>query len=293
MTAAHLAAALDNAIPAGTPVALFVLGSYAVGEPRMQSDADVIVVSDGADIPAITERVQLVNRWFTDGGLLKLDFRLRGEGASAPLVQDLGYYCNYLDTRMSLWERVALSKCRAWWGDARVQERFMQKLRDIVARPFTRDEIAQLVAMRARVESLAPAKFPVWDTKRSAGGRYDLEYLTAVALAAHAKDDDDFFTRSTHERIERLADVGVISKKDARALTDALDLYTLIDYLMELQELTHPRSTEKAAYLGTYMSRSFGYLGMPAPDGVEALVEETNQKVRRVYGAAMENFARG
>jgi glutamate-ammonia-ligase adenylyltransferase len=293
MAAMHLATALDDALGANTPVALFVLGSYAVDEPRLSSDADVIVVSDGADIPAVTERVQLVNQWFTDGGLLKLDFRLRGEGASAPLVQDLGYYGTYLGTRMSLWERVALSKCRSWWGDEGVCDRFMQQLRNTVAHPFTSAEIGELMTMRARVELLPPRQFTAWDTKRSAGGRYDLEYVTAIALAAHAKDDDAFFTRSTHERIDRLSDLGVLSDDTARACRHALHLYSLLDYLMELQELTHPRSAEKASYLGNYMNRCFEYLRIAPPGGVQALVEGTKQNVRSIYDAVMAQLIAG
>lgn len=293
LAARHVAAAFDDAVGKGQPVALFVLGSYAVDEPRMSSDADVIVVSDGADIPSVTERVQLVNRWFTDGRILKLDFRLRGEGASAPLVQDLGYYESYLDKRLSLWERIALSKCRAWWGDAAVQSRFMDRLSAVVARPFTGGEVSQLVEMRRRVEALAPDRHTVWETKRSAGGRYDVEYLTAVGLARFCAGDPDYFHMTTSERLIRLASRGAIGEDEAEACADALELYALVDYLMELQELTHPRSAEKSAYLGSYLDRCFELLEIDTPAGVESLLLATKTHVRKCYAAAMDRFAGG
>lgn len=287
LAARHLGAALDDAL-GEVPAALFVLGSYAVGEPRLSSDADVIVVSDGADIPAVTEGVQLVNRWFTDGGILKLDFRLRGEGASAPLVQDLSYYESYLDTRMSLWERVALSKCRAWWGPEDLHARFVEALRARVARPFTRDDVEALAGMRARVASLAPKKFVEWETKRSAGGRYDVEYLTAIGMAQTAGNDADFFTLSTRERLTRVAARGVIGKDDAAACAGALDLYDLVDYLMELQGLGHPGSAQKAADLSRYLDRAFAHLGHPAGGGVQAALARAREGVRRAYERALE-----
>jgi len=293
LAARHVAAAFDSAVGKGQPVALFVLGSYAVDEPRVSSDADVIVVSDGADIPSVTERVQLINRWFTDGRILKLDFRLRGEGASAPLVQDLGYYESYLDRRLSLWERIALSKCRAWWGDAAVQSRFMDRLSAVVARPFARDEVSQLAEMRRRVEALAPVRYTVWETKRSAGGRYDVEYLTAVGLARFCAGDPDYFHMTTPERLARLASRGAIGEDDAESCADALELYALVDYLMELQELTHPRSEEKSAYLGSYLDRCFELLGINAPAGVESLLSAKKTRVRECYAAAMDRFAAG
>lgn len=286
MAQRHLVAALDDAV-GPQPVAMFVLGSYAVDEPRLHSDADVIVVSDGADIPAVTERVQSVNGWFTDGQILKLDFRLRGEGASAPLVQDLGYYESYLEKRMSLWERIALAKCRAWWGDEAVQRRFMTGVRRAVARPFTRDEIATLATMRHRVEALAPARFTAWETKRSAGGRYDVEYLTAIAMAQHAGDDPDFFTMSTRERVERVAASGALSDGEADECIAALDTYSTVEYLMELQDLNHPASAEKAEYLGRYLERTFAFLGIPADGGVEAVLARHKAAVRRCYESVL------
>jgi glutamate-ammonia-ligase adenylyltransferase len=287
MAMQHLAAALDNAV-GDEKVALFVLGSYAVEEPRLQSDVDAIVVSDGADIPAVTGRVQLVNGWFTDGGILKLDFRLRGEGASAPLVQDLPYYESYLETRMSLWERIAFAKCRAWWGDAEVQGRFMERLGEIVARPFRLAEVAKLSQMRGRVESLAPRRFPVFETKRSAGGRYDVEYMTAIGLAAGG---GDFFAMSTRERIEHIQRGGVLTADEARECKDALDMYGLVEYLMELQELTHPTSEARGEYLGSYLDRALEFLGVANDGGIAESLGRHKRNVRRAYEGALQRLS--
>ncbi len=289
MAARHLAAALDDAV-GDEPVALFVLGSYAVEEPRLHSDADVMVISDGADIPAVTAQVQMVNRWFTDGQILKLDFRLRGEGASAPLVQDLAYYESYMEKRMSLWERIALSKCRAWWGSQAVKDRLNDRLRAIVARPFSKDEITQLREMRARVESLTPRRFPVWETKRSPGGRYDIEYLTAIGLARHAGDAPDFFTMSTRDRLSTLARHGVINDGELADCTAALDLYGFVEYLMELQELTHPGSQTRSDYLERYLDRCLDFAGV-SPTGVTGLLEDSKRRVRACYDRALPRLS--
>jgi glutamine synthetase adenylyltransferase len=193
----HLAAAFDEMVPEKERVAVFALGSYGVGEPRITSDLDLLVVADGVELPDLMQRLQIINQWFTDGRILKLDFRLRAERASAPLVQDLAFYEDYFRSRASLWERVAFAKCAAWWGGEEITRAFMRKLRAFVARPFTPDEIARLIEMRRSVESLAPRHFAEWDTKRSAGGRYDIEYLTAVGMAATCADRLDYFTMST------------------------------------------------------------------------------------------------
>ena len=257
----HLLTAFDEMIPEREHVAVFALGSYAVGEPRITSDLDLMVVADGVDLPDLMQRLQAVNQWFSDGHILKLDFRLRAEGASAPLVQDITFYEEYFRSRASLWERVAFAKCAPWWGGEEVRRRFQRLLRSFAAQPFTREEVAQLLEMRRRVESLAPRLFAEWDTKRSAGGRYDIEYLTAIGLAASAKDRLDYFTMNTRERVTALADVGFVTEVDAASLRDALDLFGLVEHLMELQEMTHPTSEERADYLAYYLDRTLEHLG--------------------------------
>ncbi|MGD8412978.1 MAG: hypothetical protein PVF33_02025 [Candidatus Latescibacterota bacterium] len=281
----------DSALGKDQPVALLALGSFAVGEPRMFSDLDVIVVADGADIPAVTGRVQLVNRWFDEGGLVKLDFRLRGEGASAPLVQDIGFYKQYFENRMSLWERVAFAKCRFWWGDETVAGKFLEALRAVVAKPFSRPEVETLVKSRRSIETLAPRIMPEWETKRSAGGRYDVEYLTAVGLAESTPGEDYEFSLDTPSRLHALKRLGVLNEVELESIVRALELYLQTEYLLELQEFTLPRSADKAAALERYLSRSFEYWNITVDHGVTAALSEAKREVRPVFNRVMDSRA--
>jgi len=279
--------AFERTVGTDQPVALFALGSFAVGEPRVFSDLDVIVVADGADIPAITGKVQSINRWFDDGGFVKLDFRLRGEGASAPLVQDIGFYQQYFENRMSLWERVAFAKCQNWWGDKAVAGKFLDALRAVVARPFAKSEVATLIKSRKSIEALAPKLMPEWETKRSAGGRYDVEYLTAVGLAAATPGADYKFSLDTSLRLEALKRHGVLDHDELDAIEGALSLFTEVEYLLELQELTLPRSADRAAELERYLSRSLDYWGVPRASGVVDALVEAKRSVRTTFDRLM------
>ncbi len=278
----HLATAFEQMVPEKDHVALFSLGSYAVGEPRIASDLDLIVVADGIDLPDLVQRVQAINQWFTDGRILKLDFRLRAEGASSPLVQDLSFYDSYFTSRASLWERVAFSKCAAWWGGEDVRRAFQRKLRTFVARPFSPDEIVSLARMRARVEGLAPKKFPEWDTKRSAGGRYDVEYIVATGLAATAPDRLDFFTMGTPERVDALVAAEFLSAEEGALLHDALDLFMLVEHLMELQEMTHPGTPDKAERFAAHIDSVFAAFELGPTPAIDWL-RDTKARVRACY----------
>jgi glutamate-ammonia-ligase adenylyltransferase len=283
----HLAAAFDEMVPEKERVAVFAMGSYGVGEPRITSDLDLLVVADGVDLPDLTRRVQIINQWFLDGRILKLDFRLRAEGASAPLVQDLAFYENYFHARASLWERVAFAKCAAWWGGEEIKRAFLRKLRAFVARPFTPIETARLLEMRGAVEGLAPRHHAAWDTKRSAGARYDVEYLTAVGMGASCANRLDYFTLGTRERIDALVETGFVSSATGRTLRAAVDLFTLVEHVMELQEMTHPGSEERAGYLAHYADRTFEAMGL-GTGSVAARLHAAKQAVRAGFAARLE-----
>jgi glutamate-ammonia-ligase adenylyltransferase len=279
--------AFERMVGADQPVALFALGSFAVGEPRIFSDLDVIVVADGADIPAVTGKVQSVNRWFDEGGFVKLDFRLRGEGASAPLVQDIDFYRQYFENRMSLWERVAFAKCRYWWGDETVAAKFVDALRGVIAKPFTPGEVTTLINSRKSIEKLAPKLMPEWETKRSAGGRYDIEYLTAVGLAEATPGDDYEFSLDTTSRLKALGERGLLGNDEVAAIEGALSLYAQVEYLLELQELTLPRTADRAADLERYLSRSLEYWDVPQRSGVAGSLVENKRSVRSTFDRLM------
>ena len=214
-----------------------------------------------------------------------MDFRLRAEGASSPLVQDILFYEEYFRARASLWERVAFAKCAAWWGGEDVRRRFQRLLRSFAANPCTREEVSQLVEMRRKVEALAPRQFGEWDTKRSAGGRYDIEYLCAIGLSAGSKDRLDYFTMNTRERVSALVDVGFVTAEDGAALRDALDLFGIVEHLMDLQEMTHPGSEERAEYVASYMDRTFEMLGLAREVSVSTQLLHAKKRIRDIYAA--------
>lgn len=279
---AHLAAAFDEMVTEKDRVAVFAFGSYATGEPRIHSDLDLIVVADGVDLADLMTRVQVINQWFMDGRILKLDFRLRAEGASSPLVQDLAFYDDYFTKRASLWERVAFAKCAYWWGGAEIRRQFQKRLRSFAVHEFAPIEVAQLASMRKRVESLAPKHFTEWDTKRSAGGRYDIEYLTAVGMAATCGDRLDYFTMSSVERVRALVQSGFLSRDDGDQLENALKLYTLVEHFIELQEMTHPGSAEKARRITHTVVTAMTSIDSASGDTL-AQLGKTKNAVRAIY----------
>jgi glutamate-ammonia-ligase adenylyltransferase len=280
-----LSAVFERLVGDSRGVALLALGSFGVGEPRIESDTDLLVVTDAREIEPVTRSVHALNRVFSDAGLLKMDFRLRGEGVNAPLVQDLDYYRRYFAARMAAWEHVAFAKCAHWWGDEKVSADFFDALLSVTSAPLTAERVASLADMRRRLESLAPKGAGLFETKRSAGGRYDIEYLCAISFAragARCPLDAD-----TPERLQALSSEGEIPAEESTMLRDACALFHRIDFLLELQGFSHPNTPEKEKKIAGYLDRTFELIGIPVECGVENAVAEYKRAVRSSYERAL------
>lgn len=107
---------------------LFVagLGSYGTKEMTFFSDLDLIIVID--DIkknPAIHESAQkYLKKVQNDLHTLEVDFRLRPEGKSSPLVWDINNYNAYLSKRAGIWEFQSLFKMRLAAGNKNLFDKF-------------------------------------------------------------------------------------------------------------------------------------------------------------------------
>jgi glutamate-ammonia-ligase adenylyltransferase len=287
---------LDCIVGSEDGVALLALGSFGVGEPRMGSDADLVVVTEGRDIEQVTKHVHILNRVFSEGGLLKIDFRLRGEGANAPLVQDLETYKRYFARRMAPWEHVAFAKCAHWWGDRAVSDAFVGALLGVIAAPVTPERLKALIDMRRRLETLAGKGAHAFETKRSVGGRYDIEYLTAIGLA-HSGIEFPLHA-DTLTRLELLTPAGVpsaglLSRADRDALREAFELFHTVDFLLELQGFSIPNTPQKEKKIGAYLDRTFELLEIRHEDGVGKTIAEAKRRVRECYERFLGNVKGG
>ncbi|NIM19273.1 MAG: hypothetical protein GTO51_02730 [Candidatus Latescibacteria bacterium] len=286
-----IADAFDSAFEEETQAALFAMGSFGVGEPRYGSDADLLVVSNVEDTEAITRNVQTINRVFTEGRIFKLDFRLRGEGANAPLVQDLQFYDNYFKNRMSLWERIAFSKCALWWGDQKIAHSFLGVLEGELTTPFAKNEIEPLLLMRRKLDVLGQKTGLTWETKRSPGGRYDIEYLCGIGIAKIAAAARFPFTAFTGERLDMLKEAGMLDKDESTVCKEALEFYSKLEYILELQGFAIPQSDERERYLESYVERTFDYLGFPLRVGIRDEIRSVKRAVRSIFERFIEKVA--
>jgi glutamate-ammonia-ligase adenylyltransferase len=294
------------------PFAVGALGSFADRSLNVTSDLDLIVLLDEAEpeaIEATTRFFQEVVRHAERGLGFRVDFRLRGEGRSAPLVQTLSYYAGYFPGRGQLWERLAFLKFRFLRGSDDLRRRFHETLRGFLfGRPLTRDQVGEIRRYRKGLESLAWN--PDWDVKWAPGGQYDLEYLEAAGrlalgieepLATEVPERErseprpggggDGTSDAGNPRLERLVDRGLLSQDDARFLAHARRVYRRVEQISALHEIRRPSGREGLERLGRILTGfrvwdeeppgnpDAGKESAPAVDGLAA----TRARVREIF----------
>jgi glutamate-ammonia-ligase adenylyltransferase len=262
-------------------VVIFALGSFGVSEPRLTSDLDLLVVARGGDLEPITRDIHTLNGVTERANLFKLDFRLRGEGANAPLVQDIESYKRYFEKRMSPWEKIAFAKCGHWYGDPSLASEFVDALVPHLTKVPDRRAIESLTQTRDSLETLVPTGADRLETKRSKGGRYDIDYLCAIGLALSG---DRFpLDASTSDRLGWIVDADLISSDDLGMIEDALTLFQRVDYLLELAGVTLPKTPEQMGRIVDYLDRTLTLLGMESEGGVDEALRRYKAAVRECY----------
>jgi glutamate-ammonia-ligase adenylyltransferase len=269
----------------GTDVVIFALGSFGIEEPRLTSDLDLLVVARGGDLEPITRGIHALNGVTERASLFKLDFRLRGEGANAPLVQDIASYKRYFETRMSPWERIAFAKCAHWYGERALAAEFIDALAPHLITELDRDTVESLVETRDRLETLVPNGAELLETKRSRGGRYDIDYLCAIGLALRGQRFP--LDASTSVRLGWITEAGIISSDDRRTVEDALSLFQRVDYLLELAGMALPKTPERMGQVLDYLDQTLVLLGMQGDVGVEQGLRRYKAAVRECYTKVM------
>jgi hypothetical protein len=96
------------------------------------------------------------------------------------------------------------------------------------------------------------------------------------------------FSASTVERLRLLEERGLLSSDDFSTCRRALELYSRLEYILELQGFSAPQTEEREDYLSKYTERTLDYLGFPLRQNIQIEIKETKQAVRSVFDRFVE-----
>lgn len=191
------------------PCRLGVIGMGKCGgrELNYVSDIDVIFVCDGPTDVA-TRLASTMMRIATEA-FLEVDANLRPEGRQGALVRTLDGHVSYYRRWAKTWEFQALLKARPVAGDEELAREYCEAVDPMVWSAADRDDfVADVRAMRRRVEDHIRADHADREIKLGRGGLRDVEFAVQMLQMVHGRGDDTIRSQNTLEALAALADGG-------------------------------------------------------------------------------------
>ncbi len=217
-------------------LAVIAMGKCGARELNYVSDVDVIFVGERAD--PLTTRLASEMMRVASAAFFQVDAGLRPEGRSGELVRTVESHIAYYQRWAKTWEFQALLKARAAVGDQELAERYLTALMPMVWIACEREDfVAEVQAMRRRVEQLVPADVRGREIKLGSGGLRDVEFAVQLLQLVHGRSDESLHVASTVDALAALGQGGYIGREDAANLTASYEFLRLLEHRLQLQRL--------------------------------------------------------
>ncbi|GAA0937436.1 bifunctional [glutamine synthetase] adenylyltransferase/[glutamine synthetase]-adenylyl-L-tyrosine phosphorylase [Pseudonocardia zijingensis] len=294
VVAAQLADLADAALQAAYTVARAELGAdgrlavIAMGkcggrELNYVSDVDVVFVAEPAD----QSTTRLASRLMRIAGdaCFQVDANLRPEGRHGALVRTLDGHLSYYGRWAKTWEFQALLKARPVAGDAELGAAYADAVAPLVWSAAGREDfVADVQAMRRRVEEHIPPDRADRELKLGAGGLRDVEFAVQLLQLVHGRTDEAVRSRSTLDALAALARGGYVGRDDGANLAASYRFLRLLEHRLQLQRMlrTHLMPTEDDVSAQRWLARAAGLRPDGRRDVVGVLNAEWSRTVLRV-----------
>ncbi|MEW6750736.1 MAG: bifunctional [glutamate--ammonia ligase]-adenylyl-L-tyrosine phosphorylase/[glutamate--ammonia-ligase] adenylyltransferase [Candidatus Latescibacterota bacterium] len=273
--------------------ACFAAGKLGGRELDFGSDLDLFFVhedpADGEEAGAggvfYLEVAQELVRLLQDGGLYRVDARLRPEGTSAPMAVSLSRYRTYLEERAATWERLALSRARVVAGDRGLAARVQQAIDGFVYEGSVDAAlVTEMAEIRRRMEPVpARGRSVPLNVKRGPGGLVDIEFVAQLLVLRHGPQRPSMRLTGTREALAAALREGVVEPRAGRSLQEAYARLRRVEKAMRIAsdraEDRLPEGRELAV-----LARALGETdaGRFAAE-IRALMEQTRQTFSRFF----------
>ena len=229
---------------------VLAMGKLGGAELNYSSDIDLILVydfdgqTDGRRPMANSEffsrmsreMVRLLTEVTEQGGVYRVDLRLRPEGARGPMVISLRGALDYYDIRGRTWERQAYIKARPVAGSLELGAELLDKLTPWIYRRYLgQADISGIKALKRRIEKRADRQGGnARDVKTGHGGIRDIEFVIQFLQLLNGGDLPEIRTGNTIEGINRLESVGCLSNLESSLLEENYCFLRKIEHRLQI-----------------------------------------------------------
>lgn len=270
------------------------MGKCGGRELNYISDVDVMFLVAPADGCTEAEAITIGSRLATavmricaaptpEGSLWQVDANLRPEGRNGPLVRSVASYREYYQRWAKTWEFQALLKARHVAGDAAVAQEWLEVITPMIWEASSREGfVAEVQAMRRRVEEHVPAAKADRQIKLGPGGLRDIEFSVQLLQLVHGRADEALHGRTTLPALAALRDGGYIGRQDAEPLDAAYRFLRALEHRIQLFRLRRTHEMPDGAEDLRRLGRTFGLKGDAAAE-LEKRWRAEQREVRRLH----------
>ncbi|GAB3201570.1 bifunctional [glutamine synthetase] adenylyltransferase/[glutamine synthetase]-adenylyl-L-tyrosine phosphorylase [Geodermatophilus arenarius] len=282
----------DTAAPCR--LAVIALGKTGGRELNYVSDVDVVFVAEPVD-PTDPEAPALQSATRVAAALMRIcheaawevDAALRPEGKAGALVRTMAGHTAYYRQWASTWEFQALLKMRPVAGDPDLGRSYVEELFPMVWQAGDRPGfVAEVQAMRRRVEDNIPPAQADREIKLGRGGLRDVEFAVQLLQLVHGRVDARLRVGGTLPALHALRAGGYVGRDDADTLIASYRFLRTVEHRLQLLRLrrTHLLPTDEQQL--RWLARSLGYKPDARGTAVDVLRAEMalhTREVRRLH----------
>jgi glutamate-ammonia-ligase adenylyltransferase len=226
---------------------------------------------------------------------LEVDANLRPEGRQGALVRTLDGHVSYYKRWAKTWEFQALLKARPIAGDPELGKAYAEAVAPMVWNAAGRDDfVADVQAMRRRVEEHIRPDHAARELKLGPGGLRDVEFAVQLLQLVHGRTDPALHSSSTLEALAALAEGGYVARDDAANLAASYRFLRLLEHRLQMQRMrrTHllPAADDTAGL--RWLARAAHLRPDGRHDVVGVLMAEWTRNARRVRRLHQKLFYR-
>jgi glutamate-ammonia-ligase adenylyltransferase len=238
---AALAVATTEVLGGGEPgcrLAVIAMGKCGGQELNYVSDVDVVFVAEPEAELTQASRIAAAMMRIAGAACFQVDAALRPEGRAGALVRTVDSYRDYYRRWAHTWEFQALLKARPVAGDAELGQAYVDTVTSAVwAAADRKNFVADVQAMRKRVEDQVPSTLVDRELKLGRGGLRDVEFAVQLLQLVHGRSEESLRVGSTVEALRALGRGGFVGRDDSANLAASYEFLRLLEHRLQLRRL--------------------------------------------------------
>ena len=223
---------------------------------------------------------------------IEIDLSEQPESESPTRIFSAEEAVRFYEKTSRTWQRMSFAKARVVAGSTSLGETFLQRLQPWVYRRFlNRSDLADIRALRHKIERRVEANHGGADIIRDPGGRRDVELTVQFLQLLHGGELPDVRRGNTHDALVALERTGCVTHQEATLLLENYARLCRLEHqlalMFDLRSSRLPDDPELRRRLAWRLGIRGGDDGLASLDRFEQMLDEMFRVNRKIINHLM------